>query len=179
MKDFSYWWGHISQAVRGLGGMPALWVLQQNSFYKGLSTEAKPTFREVLYSFKQDVLPVISKKRRGPAAVRGAFGPTFEGIDADEEMEDPPKTTTPPATNERKRPRDKDHSNDKRCVVCGMLSHELADCYYVFEEKAPEGWNPYRKVKSRAQRNLKKPEVIAEINKLKNKRQKKNADSAE
>ena len=57
------------------------------------------------------------------------------------------------------------------CPVCN-LKHQLLKCYYAFPELAPEGFQPREHVQKRAEENLQKKDVIDQVRKIKNKRQK-------
>ena len=71
----------------------------------------------------------------------------------------------------RKRPRTTTttEGSQENCLVC-ELHHKLPNCFYVFEEKAFEGFKPREKIQKRVEENLKKKEVIDAVNKLKNKK---------
>jgi len=57
------------------------------------------------------------------------------------------------------------------CPVCN-LRHQLLRCYYAFPEVAPDGFQPREHLQKRAEENLQKKEVIDQLKKIKNKRQK-------
>jgi hypothetical protein len=57
------------------------------------------------------------------------------------------------------------------CPVCDLKRNPLK-CYYAFPGLAPDSFKPREHVQERAEDNLKKRDVIDQIRKIKNKKQK-------
>jgi hypothetical protein len=127
------------------------------------------TYREVSSAIRR---AMANLKRHTPKGVgKGSFGPTFAGEQLPEHVSvDAPKDRlVENQSAERRGGQKRKHgqtktSSQKEEVVCPAcsLSHKVAECFYIFPEKAFPGWKPYKNIQKRVERLLKEDTQLAE-----------------
>ena len=140
-------------------------ITQEQQIDKGLVT-----FRAIANSFCTEIGLMRFRVRR-PSIAKGAFGPLYAGQDnpdQDATRDAQHNSREGDAVQRRRRPSkrtrllDEDISSTGRsCVACG-LPHPIANCFYVFPEKAPQWFHKNPEVRSAVDSLLKSDTVLQE-----------------
>ena len=117
---------------------------------------------------------------RSPIA-KGAFGPSYAGQDNPDQDAGDAQNSVEGASRRRKRqPKrarvldDVVPSSDRSCGACS-LNHPLANCYYVFPEKAPQWFTENPEIRSSVDSQLETDVALRdEVRRLKTKRARSN-----
>lgn len=173
-KKGAVWFHDFLDAVRPI--IPN-WALTYRLNKGDKAEEGTLSYRTLANDFRKEI---PSGAKGGKSYAKGSFGVTY-GTDQPEKKEDEAEETgdassshaqkSRKASNKRARKSTTASSQDK-CPACELPGHKLSDCFYVFEEKAFEGFKPRKQIQKRTEENLKKEEVIAAVNQLKRKKPK-------
>ena len=179
------WVRDFLNAVRALHPpwAEAYWILKKDQIYSD-----RLEYRDMVNDFRQ----ALHAKIPGGKVTKGAFAsfadagedtpPGAFGDAQSVEAEEPKRRTRPAGKGPRTRGRSERSSAKKRrsppperdpsksCQACGH-PHWLTKCYYVFPEKAPEGWEPNPAMKRMVEILLKSDSSLQEqVRKAKGKR---------
>jgi len=178
-KDSAVWFGDLIEAIK-----PVLtyWTVSYEQNKQEAAENGTLSYRSVANDLRRET----RSKIRGGSVAKGSFGPTYaQDSQSPDQSEDEDEGKQTKSKKGKKRHRDSRDSTSatggsmERCLVCECIGHQTPDCFYAFPEKAYEGFKPRRKIQKRAEENLKKKEIITEVNTLKNKKQKKSVDFVE
>lgn len=167
-KTVHYWFGDLEVALAGLGiRWSELYRVQHKDIY---DEDSSITYHDVAGDLRGYLYrnPIPTSRGR---AKRGVFGPTYEGDDSAGE-------SSATASKSRKRRRDTavNAKGKAKCRACDKVGHELKDCWFVFPDKAPAGFQvTSQKVYDKVKKAIENDPSIAEerdrINKGKAKEQ--------
>ena len=140
------------------------WVGSFRSNKKELIFNGHYTFQQMTNDFRNHLQTKYQHSLKHKV-LKGSFlsHADHEAPVQDEEVPEEPK---PRRGTKRER-----RNTNVKCFVCENTGHRLADCYYVFKEKAPKTWKPSSKLAKKIEENLKK-EVKAELERVKGKKAK-------
>jgi len=180
------WVKDFLDAVRALHPpwAEAYWILKKDQIYSD-----QLEYRAMVNDFRQ---AVAAKKIPGGRVTKGAFAsfadagedtpPGALGDAQSAEEGKPERRTTLAGKGPRTQGRSERRSSSKRrspppdrdssqsCQACGHF-HPLPKCFYVFPEKAPEGWEPNPAMKRMVEILLKSDSSLQEqVRKVKGKR---------
>ena len=166
------WWSDFRNAI-----MPvkSTWATLYNGLYKNDLIADTLSFRTVAADFSREINEMSPTSRVKVA--KGAFGPTYQGEEADEKEKGETRPTYQ-SRGKRKRVQptraqssQTGDESGRRCLVCERTKcPSLELCFYTFPDQAPKGWVPWPHVKEVADNNLEKPYIkkkVAEIAKTK------------
>ena len=124
----------------------------------------------------------LGLKGRSPNIAKGAFGPSYAGQDnPDQDAGDAQNSVEVAPRRQKKRlvkraralDEDINSSSTRTCEACGLASHLITNCYYVFPEKAPQWFTENPEIRSAVDELLKSDAALRdEVRRLKTKRAK-------
>ncbi|KAI1315639.1 hypothetical protein F5Y16DRAFT_406950 [Xylariaceae sp. FL0255] len=122
-------------------------------------------FRDLVNDFRAVVNRTVAKPGR---ATKGAFGASYHGEEQEEDDDTSQKNKkNKPRQGAKRKARGGSREEDRpRCPACGQL-HTLARCYYVFPEKAFEGFQPRDHIVEKVTQAMEEPQLQAKIRALK------------
>jgi hypothetical protein len=153
------WFSDFLLAIRGV--MP-IWATSYKQAQKHASADGSLEYRDIGQDFRQELESHDPQKGK---VAKGAFTTTYDGSGShDDENGDAHvvEDSKPPrrgATGSRGGKRGiradpgRYSSGQKGCLACAN-PHALAECYYVFPEKAFPRWKPNQDVKERVREKL-------------------------
>jgi hypothetical protein len=180
-KDTASWVPDLLQAVQGL--MP-FWATSFRQFKQEAIADGSLTFREVGNDFRKEL--TAQNPQKNARVTKGAFATTYDGDkDHSSEYGDahtaedhiPPRRGATVSRGNRissgtKRVPSREENSDGGCPACKM-PHALAECYYIFPEKAYPKWTPRERVKERVREALENnADLQAQVRALKGPRSK-------
>ena len=142
------------------------WASAYRVSKRGDLAEGSLSYRVIANDFRKEV---GSQGSHAAKIARGSFGPSFgpekdvAGLAHPAESSSSSVGKAKGSTQGHKRVASEQAG---LCPVCD-LRHPLPACYYVFPEKAPEGFRVRDHVRKRADENLQKPEVASQVAKAK------------
>ncbi len=102
---------------------------------------------------------------------KGAFGPSFADLDDNDQSKDTEEEREK-AKGKSKRKMTTGESSAK-CPACGLQGHTLANCFYVFPEKAKGKFHARQDRQEEVNKKLEENDQLRkEVDRLKGKRQK-------
>lgn len=157
--DATIWFTDFIQAARSI--MP-VWATSYNQFQRQAKADGNLEYREIGQDFRQE-LESHHDPQKGKI-VKGAFTTTYDGLDShddengDAHVIEDPKTPRKGATGSRGQKRGRASSGRisseaENCTACAY-PHALAECFYVFPEKAYAKWKPNGKIKEKVRAAL-------------------------
>jgi hypothetical protein len=158
-----------------------MWAVSFRHAQKQAIADGSLTFREVGNDLRQELAAHSSQKP--VRASKGAFAATYDGTkDHGSEIGDahtaedhiPPRRGATGSRGGRggKKRAQQDQRSAEGCPACEM-PHALAQCYYVFPEKAYQGFTPREHVKKRVEEALENDtDLQAQVRALKGPRSK-------
>ncbi|KAL1994662.1 hypothetical protein VTN49DRAFT_2132 [Thermomyces lanuginosus] len=127
------WYPEFGRAVKAFGY--AFWHMCQKARFEKDMEDNTLDYRRVAKAFR------LHLKEDGPTNIPRPVvkraSPAFEGVEATDDRSNAEEKTT----MKRKHSSTPLPQNKKRrtgCFACGGIGHKVANCYYVFPEKAPD-----------------------------------------
>jgi hypothetical protein len=171
-NDSSYWFDDFIDAVKQ--AIPH-WATSYQLLKQAEADRGTLTYRTVANDFRKETRP---RAKGGSGSIaKGSFGPAYaqdsnllgQSEDSGDASNHGIKQTL--SKEGKKRPRKSTSAGSvEKCLACELPGHRLADCFYVFSEKAFEGFKPRKHIQNRVDENMKKDEVVKAVNTLKNKK---------
>jgi hypothetical protein len=190
-KDLLYWVRQWEEAISEAQRKKVPEALTTSTWFSDFLDAVRPAFHywTLPYEFtkRQEVeqltlnyLTVANdfrkEVRQARKIVRGAFGPSFASKEAahqEDAFDDDVESGSEEGERNTGRKRKWDNSPSGRaakrveckCPACGLL-HRLSRCYYLFPEKAPEGFEPRDHIRAKVKKALKDPQLWKKVQKL-------------
>jgi hypothetical protein len=175
-KDTVAWVPDLLQAVKGI--LP-MWAVSVRQIRRQAIADGNLTFREIGNDLRQELAALDSPQTA--RASKGAFATKYDGIeDHGSEIGDahtaedhnPPRRGATGSRGGRGGRKRAQQENAEGCPACEM-PHALAQCFYVFPEKAYPGFKTREHVKRRVEEALENnADLQAQVRALKGPRSK-------
>jgi len=165
------WFEDFSLAIRGF---MKDWIVAYEMLHATEIEDGTLTFRKLANDLRKELLKT-STPRAGRVVAKGAFGPSFaesEDTDQPKSKEDEPEQEKPRRKGKGKRKMTTGESSAK-CSACELQGHTLANCLYVFPEKAKGRFHGREDRQEEVNKKLEEDDQLRkEVNRLKGKKQK-------
>ncbi|XDG02529.1 hypothetical protein ABKA04_002144 [Annulohypoxylon sp. FPYF3050] len=172
VKNSAEWFDDL---IKAIGSQIPDWTVSYRIMHEKDIDDNLANFRDVANSLRTKIRTLASQRQTRVG--RGAFGPTYEdNDDDDDEPSNKPKggrgnkrgRGNGGNNNPNKKSKPDDNQEDTpKCGACQGV-HKLSNCWFVFENKRPEYFNPHEKTLQRIENHLKQhPEVQREIDEIK------------
>jgi hypothetical protein len=153
-------------------------ISKREQIEKGLITSL-----DLAHDFRQEMRSRSGLKGRTPNIAKGAFGPSYAGQDNPDQDASGDAQNSAEGGGRRRGKKSAKHARasdeddalpERSCAACG-LPHLLANCFYVFRERAPQWFTENPEVRALVDRLLKTDLGLQEeVRRLKSKRSKPN-----
>jgi hypothetical protein len=163
------WFEDFSLAIRGF---MKEWIVAYEMLHATEIEDGTLTFRKLANDLRKELLKGSTQTpKAGRVVAKGAFGPSFADLDDNDQSKDTEEEREK-AKGKSKRKMTTGESSAK-CPACGLQGHTLANCLYVFPEKAKRKFYPREDRQEEVNKKLKEDDQLRkEVDRLKGKRQK-------